>query len=297
MTAPSSTAASSTKRTMSKIYLGLWGLGDSKGFHRGKDPRTAKNEIKAAWRRGIHAFDTAFSYNVDSLLYSALKEAGARTDEAEIIEKVMPVPTFRKKTEASLRALGTERVDWLLLHWPTEDKDLFNALKDAEKMKDEGKALHIGVSNFPTDLIAKVSGDFELEMHERAFSPVWIKDEEKETLPLALYGIFGFGTLFHEERPDDERGKLGMYDSPAEWHALNRAIRETEEKHGVSRAEVLFSFAEKKSGRIIIGSGDHSYLDSGFSLTDDEWNGIYMKALELSMKNGSDNIFSHNWRH
>lgn len=280
---------------MSEVTLGLWSLGESAGFHEKTDPRTAKNRIKDAWRDGITSFDTAFSYGTDTLLYSALKEIGVRTDDAKITEKVMPVPTFRKKTEACLRALRTERVTNLLIHWPADMKMLFPALREAEKMLDEGKALHIGASNFPTSLLREVSRDFPLSIHERAYSPVWIRDEQDEPLPLMLYGIFGFGTLFHEEPPEDERGKLYMYGNATEFRALCDEIGRMEEKHGVSRAEVLFSFAQRRSDAIIIGSGGREYLKSGFTLSEEEHSDIYMKALDLDRKAGSDNIFGHRW--
>ena len=281
---------------MSRIYLGLWAMGDSKGFHEEKDPRTAKNEIKDAWRSGIRAFDTAFSYNTDSLLYSALRELGVRTDETEIIEKIMPVPTLRKKAEASLRALHSEKVSHLLIHWPADAAMLFPSLREAEKLMDEGKAEHIGISNFPAELASMVRNDFDITMHERAYSPVWIRDEEKEKLPLTLYGIFGFGTLFHRDRPSDERGKLYMYSCPEEWNALNDEIERIASLHDTTKAAVLFSFAERRSDAIIVGTGCRDYLSSGFTLSDGEHASLMMKALALDAKAPSDNIFDHNWR-
>ena len=83
--------------------MGLWNLSDS-GFHAHLSSREAKNIIKKAYRTGIRMFDTAFSYNeADSLLYSAMKEAGK--DDWSVISKIMPVPTFRKKAEISLSRL------------------------------------------------------------------------------------------------------------------------------------------------------------------------------------------------
>ena len=46
---------------------------------------TKKDIIKKAYKKGIRAFDTAFSYSgADSMLYSAMREMGVKRDEYEI---------------------------------------------------------------------------------------------------------------------------------------------------------------------------------------------------------------------
>ena len=118
--------------------MGLWNLSRTP-FHRTLSSREGKDIIKEGYRRGIRYFDAAYSYgDAESLLSAAMRETGK--DDWRVISKVMPVPTARRKAEATLRRLGRDHVDILLLHWPSDDETLFPTLRTLEKLKEEGKA-------------------------------------------------------------------------------------------------------------------------------------------------------------
>ena len=96
--------------------LGLWNMGDG-SFHSLLSPSAAKAIIRKAWKEGIRAFDSAFSYReADSLLYSALREMNAERCDYAIWSKVMAVPTLERKALSSLKRLGTDHFDILMLH-------------------------------------------------------------------------------------------------------------------------------------------------------------------------------------
>ena len=187
--------------------MGLWNLSDS-GFHAHLSSREAKNIIKKAYRTGIRMFDTAFSYNeADSLLYSAMKEAGK--DDWSVISKIMPSRLHR------------DRFSILLIHWPCEEENLYKSLRELEKMKDDGKADAIGVSNFPYALLEKAARDFPIEYHERPLSLIWTKDygKEKESgMKILAYSPLGMGILSgkYSSASDfsDSRKNLYLFSSP-----------------------------------------------------------------------------------
>ena len=84
--------------------MGLWNLSRTP-FHRTLSSREGKDIIKEGYRRGIRYFDAAYSYgDAESLLSAAMRETGK--DDWRVISKVMPVPTARRKAEATLRRLG-----------------------------------------------------------------------------------------------------------------------------------------------------------------------------------------------
>ena len=55
----------------------------------------------------------------------------------------------------SLRKLGTDHVDMLLLHWPNRQVPLAEQIGALNEVEAAGKVRHIGVSNFSTALMAE----------------------------------------------------------------------------------------------------------------------------------------------
>jgi 2,5-diketo-D-gluconate reductase B len=54
----------------------------------------------------------------------------------------------RTTGEQSLRTLGAEYVDLLLVHWPNESIPMAETLGELTRLQEEGKVRHIGVSNY-----------------------------------------------------------------------------------------------------------------------------------------------------
>src|SRR5699024_7478005 len=62
-------------------------------------------------------------------------------------------------TEDSLRNLDTPYVDLLMIHWPNEQYDLRETIESMLILRDQGKAMNIGVSNFPLKLLKKANDE------------------------------------------------------------------------------------------------------------------------------------------
>jgi diketogulonate reductase-like aldo/keto reductase len=79
------------------------------------------------------------------------KAIAGRRDRTFLVSKVLPVNASQVGTkascEASLRRLGTDRLDCYLLHW-REAIPLEDTISAFEDLKSEGKILSWGVSNF-----------------------------------------------------------------------------------------------------------------------------------------------------
>ena len=283
--------------------LGLWSMGDSQGFHGRKDPRVLKDIIKTAYRNGVDTFDSAFSYkDSDNMLSSAMKEMGVKEESYHVIGKVMPVPTFRKKLDVELKRLGRTYLDTLLIHWPTEE-GLFDSMKELEKALQDGKALRIGVSNFPVELIENLKTDFPITIHERAYSPLCTRDIDKEPLPLLLYGCYGFGCLLKDSKPDDRRSSLYFYqdDAYGKFLELRNLLKQLAVKYNASERDVLLSFAESvESEGIILGASSIKQAEEltveSMELENDDMRAIKMLGEGLESFNPSDNVFSHHWK-
>src|SRR5699024_8967403 len=64
-----------------------------------------------------------------------------------------------QSTEDSLRNLDTPYVDLLMIHWPNEQYDLRDTIESMLVLRDQGKAINIGVSNFPLHLLKKANDE------------------------------------------------------------------------------------------------------------------------------------------
>ena len=279
----------------SETVMGLWNF-SAASFHDKLSPREGKNLIKIAYRAGIRCFDTAFSYQeASSCLYSALKELGK--DDVCIISKVMPVPTIRKKVETELRRLGRDYLDVLLLHWPTAEPQLSESLEELSKIKEEGKAKSIGVSNFPLPLLIWCKDRFPIEYHERPLSLIWSKDWKEEKLlglKTIAYSPLGMGLLSGKyEKADeiqDRRRTLPMLSSQIFQEILNEVYK---------KPKIALSWVyEEEPWAVVSGfsSPEQPQLLNKIEHIDTELKKKLTRlADEISKETNADNIFAHRW--
>jgi 2,5-diketo-D-gluconate reductase B len=129
------------------IGLGTWGL-------RG---RTCARIVEQALRLGYRHIDTAEMYDNEREVGEAFHAAGVKRDEVFITTKVWPshfAPhELERAAKDSLVRLRLPEVDLLLLHWPNPRIPLSETLGALCKVKRDGLARHIGVSNFTVALV------------------------------------------------------------------------------------------------------------------------------------------------
>ena len=143
-------------RVLPAIGQGTWFLGDS--------PARRDDEI-AALRAGLDAgltlIDTAEMYGdgrSEELVGEAIR---GRRDDVFLVSKVLPwnadAAGTRESLTASLRRLGTDRLDLYLLHW-RGDVPLDETVEVFEQLVAEGMIGQWGVSNLDVDDMADLPG-------------------------------------------------------------------------------------------------------------------------------------------
>jgi len=129
------------------IGLGTWDL-------RGK---VCARMVEEAIRLGYRHIDTAAMYGNEAAVGEGLRASGVARDEVFITTKVwqsdLRAHDFERSTKDSLAKLKLPSVDLLLIHWPNQSIPLKETIGALCKMKREGHARHIGVSNFTVQLI------------------------------------------------------------------------------------------------------------------------------------------------
>lgn len=108
--------------------------------------------VRRALEIGYRHVDTAEAYHNEAEIGRALADAAIIRDEIFLTTKIWPTH-FRKNfmrlaVEHSLRKLGSDYVDLLLLHWPSKTIPLEETVEALSNVVEQGKAKAVGVSNF-----------------------------------------------------------------------------------------------------------------------------------------------------
>jgi 2,5-diketo-D-gluconate reductase B len=109
--------------------------------------------VEAALEIGYRHLDTAQAYRNEDRVGAALERSGVPREEIFLTTKLdsssLPRDRVRPGVEESLRKLGTDHVDLLLIHWPNEQTPASESLPAMAEVQEEGLVGHVGISNFP----------------------------------------------------------------------------------------------------------------------------------------------------
>ena len=126
---------------------------------------------------GYRHVDTAAMYGNEAEVGAGLRRSGVPRADVFVTTKVwhtdLAPADVRRSAEASLRALGTDHVDLLLVHWPTPDVPLADTLGAFERLREEGKTRLIGVSNFPPSLLDEAAALADVRVNQME-AHVWL---------------------------------------------------------------------------------------------------------------------------
>jgi diketogulonate reductase-like aldo/keto reductase len=138
-------------RKMPVLGQGTWGMGERRSTF---DAEVAA--LKLGLDLGLTLIDTAEMYGEGGAEEVVAEAIAGRRDEVFIVSKVYPhnatLRGTRTACERSLKRLKTDHIDLYLLHWIGE-APLQETLKAFMRLKEAGKILDYGVSNFDTAAI------------------------------------------------------------------------------------------------------------------------------------------------
>ena len=118
-----------------------------------------KNLLVHAVRAGFRHIDTAQVYGNEDAVGEGVQLSGISRDDVFITTKVWVEnytrARFEQSVDRSLKALRTDYVDLLLLHWPGSIVPLEDQIEWLNTLVHAGKVLSIGVSNFNRALLER----------------------------------------------------------------------------------------------------------------------------------------------
>ena len=111
------------------------------------------NQVRTALEAGYRLIDTAENYRNEDAVGQALRDSGIDRSEVFITTKFNrrwhSVDGVRQAYGASLKRLGVDYADLLLVHWPNPDQDRYvDALRGLDALLSDTGLRAIGTSNF-----------------------------------------------------------------------------------------------------------------------------------------------------
>ncbi len=117
----------------------------------------AAEAVRDALEIGYRHIDTARAYGNEHAVGRGIADSDVDRGDVFLTTKLwysrLRAAEVREQLEGSLRDLGTDYVDLLLIHWPNADVPLTETLGAMSELRDAGKVRHLGVSNFPSALV------------------------------------------------------------------------------------------------------------------------------------------------
>ena len=200
-----------TDMTVSALGFGCWEMGGTYGNVDGSEIAAAVNR---AIDLGVNCFDTAPAYGrgeSESVLGRAL---GSRRKDVVVVTKCGVGYSDRPKgrdsrmasifgsVEESLRNLGTDYLDVLLIHWPDVNTPFEETMHALDSLVRDGKVRAVGVSNFTLDQIRECEGyrsvdvvQYGLNMFDRRMEQEIFPYCQQQGTGVMVYGPLAFGLL------------------------------------------------------------------------------------------------------
>jgi len=265
----------STGQAIPSIGQGTWHLENA-------PPERAIATLRLGLDRGLTHIDTAELYGygkVEALLGKAL---AGRRDEVYLVSKVMPsnasLEGVAQACERSLRHLKTDRLDCYLLHWPGQYplEDTFAAF---ERLKEQGKILAFGVSNFDESELAEaveIAGPGQIacnqvlyHLEERGIEHAVLPFCEANGIAVVGYTPFGTG-------PFPPRGRGAP------------ALTEIALRHGVTPRQVALAFLTRHPSLFAIPkSSQAAHTEENALASDLVLSAADVEALEKAYPRGA----------
>jgi diketogulonate reductase-like aldo/keto reductase len=191
---------------------------------------------------GVTLIDTAEMYASGGAEEVVREAIAGRRDEVFIVSKVLPSNASRAATiracEASLKRLGTDRIDLYLLHW-RGSVPLGETFEAFAKLKADGKIAAWGVSNFDVgdmrELTALPAGgavaanQVLYHLGQRGIEFDLLPWQRQRNIPLMAYCPIGEGDLATDSR-----------------------LRPVAERHNATPAQIALAWTLRGDGVIAI---------------------------------------------
>lgn len=223
-------------------------------------PEQAENSVYWALKDGYKLIDTANAYNNEEGVARGIQRAiseGVKREDFFVTAKIWPDAYNMEGIDATLKRLGLEYVDLMLLHQPFGD--ITAGYQAMEQAVAQGKVKAIGLSNF------EVVSNFERIMEVATIPPAVLQVEthpyfqQRDTMEY----IDRYGTVIEAWYPLGGRGNTQIL--------LNdETIVSIAQAHGKTAAQVILRWHLQAGHIAIPGSSNPDHILENISIFDFE---------------------------
>jgi aryl-alcohol dehydrogenase-like predicted oxidoreductase len=282
---------------VSTLALGTMGFGGRAGFQAAGQAglEEARRQVDLCLAAGVNLVDTADIYSdgdAETILGQAI---AGRRDEVVLATKVGgrtgpgPQETGLSRRhvaagcEASLRRLGTDRIDLYQVHRWDPLVPLEETLAALERLVQDGKVLHVGCSNFAAWQLMKALALSEREglarfRSQQIYYSLVAREAENELLPLAAsegVGVIVWSPLaggflsgkYHRGQPPPEGSRRAAWGDPGaideeRGYAVLDVLGEIAAEHGKSVAQVALRWLieQEEVTSVVVGARTEEQL-------------------------------------
>lgn len=189
---------------------------------------------------GYRHIDTAAMYGNEEAVGEGLRASGEPRERIFVTTKVwyedISPGRLEQSAEASLRRLGLDQVDLLLIHWPNPAVETADCVRALCAAKRRGLARHIGISNFPSAMIEEALAATseplvcnQVEYHPRLSQKAVLETCRAHGLALTSYSPLGRGEIVNAP-----------------------AVREIASRHGRTPGQVILRWHVQQPGVVAI---------------------------------------------
>lgn len=213
----------------SGVIAGMWRMAEW-----GMDTGQRTRFIQECVDLGVTTFDHADIYGagaVETLFGEALASSPALKQKIQIITKCgiqltrttdgttrlkhynLSAAHITQSVDTSLRKLGVQKLDLLLLHRPSALMDFDEIAHTFQQLRATGKVLHFGVSNFTQAQFAALHKRYPLATNQVQFSPLHLSPmddgvfDQMQDLGVRpmVWSALARGKIFTEATPQAQR--------------------------------------------------------------------------------------------
>jgi 2,5-diketo-D-gluconate reductase B len=184
----------------------------------------AEEAVRDALSIGYRQIDTARAYENEREVGRGIVASGVPREEIWLTTKVWiddaPADRVVAAGEDSLKQLGVDYLDLLLLHWPNADVPVGETVEGLLRLQEAGKIRHFGLSNHPAGLMRTALEHGPVFCNQVEYHPLLGQDRLLELAAERDVLITAYSPLAHGKVLEDD------------------TLRRIGEAHGVSAGAV-----------------------------------------------------------